>query len=353
MFRIFTIWRKKLNFAANLQNPRLRFMKAVFETMHPLAKALMYLCLLVVMSTIALAIGGGIAAAATTLKFEELSDMGKLIELEGGRMALMIMNATNQIVGLLGSALLFMLFFGKSSVDGFWTKKWSRIIAFIPLLAFFSLPLIQASFEFNSQLIPEGSFLEETFKPTEELAEQITVTMLQMDGPLELIVILILVAVLPAICEEFAFRGVLQAQLAKSFGNVHLGIWVSAFIFSAIHFQFYGFIPRMLLGAFFGYLLIHSGSIWTSVVAHFFNNALAVMGAYFAGQIDSLDTDRMESATLNPYFMLFATVAFTLLFWVVLQKSTWKSIKGVYLKAMSMEDILPPQDPESALDSAQ
>ena len=327
-------------------------MKAVFETMHPLAKALMYLCLLIVMSSIAVAIGGAISSAATPLKFEDLTDMAKLIELEGGRRALMIMNATNQIVGLLGSALLFMLFFGKSSVNGFWSKKWSRIIAFIPLLAFFSLPLIQASFEFNSQLIPEESFLEETFKPTEELAGQITEVMLQMDGPIELIVILILVAVLPAICEEFAFRGVLQSQLAKGFGNVHLGIWVSAFIFSAIHFQFYGFIPRMLLGAFFGYLLIHSGSIWTSVVAHFFNNALAVLGAYFTGQIDSLDTESIETATLNPYFLLFATVAFTLLFWAVLQKSTWKAIKETYLKALKIEDLLPPPNPETAADTA-
>lgn len=314
-------------------------MKAVFETMHPLARALMYVCLLVVMTTIAMGIGVGISASMTSIKLAELSDTASLIELPQGRIALMIMNAANQLVGLLGSALIFMLLFGRSSVDGFWAKKWSKIIALIPLIAFFSLPLIQASFEFNAQLIPEGSYLEEQFKPTEELAGRMTESMLQMDGPLDLVLILIMVAVLPAICEEFAFRGVLQAQLAKGFGNVHLGIWVSAFVFSAIHFQFYGFIPRMLLGAFFGYLVIHTGSIWTAIMAHFFNNAFAVLGAYFTGNMDNLAPDTIESASMNPYFLLFATIIFTLLFWVILQKSTWLSIKGVYLKAMRMEDF--------------
>lgn len=300
----------------------------------------MYVCLLLVMTTIAVGIGSGISSSVTSLNLKDLTDTEKLIALEDGRTALMIMNAANQIIGLLGSALVFMLFFGKSSVDGFWSKKWSRIIAFVPLLVFFSLPLIQASFEFNSQLIPEGSKMENTFKPNEELAERITESMLQMDGPIDLVFILFLVAVLPAICEEFAFRGVLQSQLAKAFGNVHFGIWISAFVFSAIHFQFYGFIPRMLLGAFFGYLVIHTGSIWTGVMAHFFNNAFAVLGAYFAGQVDNIDQGAIETASLNPYFLLFSSVAFTLLFWLVLQKSTWKSIKEKYLKTLKIEDIM-------------
>jgi len=65
-----------------------------------------------------------------------------------------------------------------------------------------------------------------------------------------------------------------------------------------------------------------------------------------------LDTESIETATLNPYFLLFATVAFTLLFWAVLQKSTWKAIKESYLKALKIEDLLPPPNPETAADTA-
>ncbi len=59
-----------------------------------------------------------------------------------------------------------------------------------------------------------------------------------------------------------------------------MGIWVSAILFSALHMQFYGFFPRMLLGAFFGYLLLWSGSLWLPIIAHFVNNCVAVIFYY-------------------------------------------------------------------------
>jgi membrane protease YdiL (CAAX protease family) len=75
------------------------------------------------------------------------------------------------------------------------------------------------------------------------------------------------------------FRGWLQRVLGKSV-NYHTAIWVSAFVFSAIHFQFYGFIPRMLIGAVLGYLYYYTGSLWAPIVAHFTNNAAAVVTAF-------------------------------------------------------------------------
>lgn len=315
-------------------------MKAVFQTMHPLMRALMYFCILMVCATIGLGIGIAISSSVTGIDLESLADTSALMEMDGGITALKIMNSANQLIGFLGSALLFALFFGNVSVDGFWAKKWSKLIGFLPLLIFFALPLLLVSFEFNSMLIPEGGYLEGLFKPSEELAGEMTETMLTMNTPLDLVIMLLVVAVLPGICEEFAFRGVLQSQLAKGFKNVHLGIWVSAFIFSAIHFQFYGFIPRMLLGAFFGYLVIHTGSIWTAVVAHTLNNGYAVVSAYMAGQMPDMSTEDMDNATLNPYFVLISAVIFSLLFWVILQKSTWSSIKDTYLNYLKLPSVL-------------
>jgi membrane protease YdiL (CAAX protease family) len=85
--------------------------------------------------------------------------------------------------------------------------------------------------------------------------------------------------VIPAIGEEFFFRGGIQNIISDK-KNIHVAVWVSAFVFSAIHMQFYGFIPRMLLGGMYGYLLFWSGSLWLPVIAHFVNNGMAVLVYY-------------------------------------------------------------------------
>ena len=85
-----------------------------------------------------------------------------------------------------------------------------------------------------------------------------------------------LLALLPALSEELSFRGTLQQIL----GNKAAAIWVTAFIFSAIHMQFYGFVPRMLMGAMFGYVFVWTGSLWVPILMHFTNNGLAVLTYY-------------------------------------------------------------------------
>jgi membrane protease YdiL (CAAX protease family) len=76
--------------------------------------------------------------------------------------------------------------------------------------------------------------------------------------------------------------------------NVHVGIWVAAILFSAMHMQFYGFLPRMVLGAGLGYMLAWSGSIWLSIIGHFINNAGAVIFIYLFQQgYTSIDPDKI------------------------------------------------------------
>jgi hypothetical protein len=101
---------------------------------------------------------------------------------------------------------------------------------------------------------------------------------------------LFVVAVLPALGEELLFRGALQGTLLKHTKNIHLSIWVSAALFSAIHMQFFGFFPRMILGAMFGYLVVWGGSLWYSIWAHFINNAAMVLLMYFIYK-EKLDAD--------------------------------------------------------------
>src|SRR5690606_2422366 len=107
--------------------------------------------------------------------------------------------------------------------------------------------------------------------------EKITEKILQVTSFSGLLLNLLVIAIIPAIGEELLFRGCLQPVFHRWTKNIHIAIWITAIIFSAIHVQFYGFIPRMLMGAVFGYMLYWGRSIWLPIIAHFINNATAVI----------------------------------------------------------------------------
>ena len=124
------------------------------------------------------------------------------------------------------------------------------------------------------------SGMEDWMWNAEETAGTLTEAFLKAEGIGGLLFNLFLIAVLPALGEELLFRGLIQRILTDLTKNIHWGIWLSAALFSALHLQFFGFVPRMVLGAMFGYLLVWSGSLWLPILAHFLNNAMAVIALY-------------------------------------------------------------------------
>ncbi len=156
------------------------------------------------------------------------------------------------------------------------------LILITVLIMFSSGPVLELSAQINKSMKLPG-FLEglEQWMLSKELEmAEMTKQLLKMNSAGVLAFNLLMLAVIPAIGEELIFRGCLQKIFAKWTGNRHVAIWVTAIIFSAIHVQFYGFLPRMLLGALFGYLLVWGGTIWIPILAHFMNNAVAVITAY-------------------------------------------------------------------------
>ncbi|MBL0341505.1 MAG: CPBP family intramembrane metalloprotease [Bacteroidetes bacterium] len=153
------------------------------------------------------------------------------------------------------------------------------------LLTFSAVPFINSLLIFNQQLhLPEFlSGVESWMRASEDNAARITEMFLKMDTSLELLFNLFIVALLPALGEELLFRGVLQRLFKELTNNIHVAIILTSILFSAIHMQFFGFIPRMLLGMLFGYLLHWTGSIWVPIFAHLVNNGAAVIFAYYAG----------------------------------------------------------------------
>lgn len=148
-----------------------------------------------------------------------------------------------------------------------------------------AIPAINLLADLNSRIVLPKSldFIEQFLKQQEEAAAVLTERFLQADNFGALLINIGLMAFLPALSEELSFRGTLQQLLSPSpiqHHTSHIAIWVTAIIFSAIHMQFYGFIPRMLLGALFGYVFLWTGSLWTPILMHFTNNALAVIAFY-------------------------------------------------------------------------
>src|SRR5690606_3070331 len=153
----------------------------------------------------------------------------------------------------------------------------------VVVVMFFSAPVLEQAIKLNEQMrLPDVfSGLENWMKAKEIEQERLTTLLLSETSYTGLITSLLVVAVIAAIGEEFLFRGCVQGILMRWFKNPHTAIWVTAIIFSAIHLQFYGFLPRMLLGALFGYLLFWGKSIWLPVLAHFLNNAFATISAFY------------------------------------------------------------------------
>ncbi len=147
-----------------------------------------------------------------------------------------------------------------------------------------AVPMMNCIIEWNMSLhLPDSlSTIEEWMNASEKSAAKFTDTLLGGTGINSFIVAVLIVGFLAGFSEEIFFRGTIQRLFTTSKVNIHIAVWMTAFIFSAIHCQFYGFVPRLLLGAFFGYAVAWSGNLWLGVAAHFTNNVIAAAGMTIA-----------------------------------------------------------------------
>lgn len=155
------------------------------------------------------------------------------------------------------------------------SKPSLRIILLTFAVMLLSTPVMNLIVEWNEGIrFPESlAGLESQMRSLETAAQESVKVLLGNGSVASLVMAILIVGIYAGFSEELLFRGIIQ-RLTGFVCNPHVAIWLTAFIFSAFHLQFYGFIPRMLLGAFFGYLLYWSGSLWLPVTAHIFNNSL-------------------------------------------------------------------------------
>lgn len=147
--------------------------------------------------------------------------------------------------------------------------------------------------------------VENWMRAQEKTAEELTLMLLAGKGIVTLLFNLLVIALAAGITEEFLFRGAVQRVIGGWTRNHHIIIWSAAILFSAFHMQFFGFLPRMLLGAYFGYLLYWGRNIWIPVFAHFTNNAFAVISMSDAKLKDNeFITGDISAQNLLPYTVI-------------------------------------------------
>ncbi|NOR88016.1 MAG: CPBP family intramembrane metalloprotease [Bacteroidales bacterium] len=158
----------------------------------------------------------------------------------------------------------------------------------------------------NLMKLPESlASLESWMRNAEEKAAEMTNIFLQMDHWTDYLINMLMVGVLAALGEELLLRGAFQPLLIKVFKNAHIGVWMAAFLFSFIHFQFYGFFARLFLGAVLGYLFYYTNNLWVPILAHFFNNGLAVTYVYISNTpLYSTNMDQVETDPIPTIYAL-------------------------------------------------
>lgn len=231
------------------------------------------------------------------------------------KIPLFILQACATFFGLIVGPALYWFAIEKQNVFVL-IKKGTNPIAFVitGMLVISFMAVNSIFIEWNAHLhLPEFlKSVEEWARTRESYAEEITKFLTTFNSLGEFLFAFFIIAVLPGVGEELVFRGLLQPQLQRATGNAHIAIWISAVLFSAIHMQFFGFVPRVLLGALFGYLYLWSGNLLIPMFAHFFNNGFSVLMLYLKQlSIIDIDIDTTEAAPW-PAVIGFAIITFAL-----------------------------------------
>jgi len=297
---------------------------AYFKSISPVGK-LLFLLVLVLLLGLATALTG-LLIGEWFLKVdmvrlaEILADPQSRSDIHFGKFYQLI----NQFGVFIFPVLIYSFFVSTSTTEYLKFKQPRPILIFISILTVFSiLPFINYLSSINEQMVlPQFlSGVEEWMKSKEMQASLLTENFLKTSTFSGLIVNILIVALLPAFGEEMLFRGVVQRLMQEITKNVHWAVIISALIFSAFHIQFYGFLPRFLLGLMLGYIFVFTGNLWIPIIVHFVNNLASVL-IYFLHYNGYLKISMDNfGATPNPVYIIGSLLITIWLLTIVYQKA--------------------------------
>ena len=216
--------------------------------------------------------------------------------------ALRFMQISSQLFTFVFPPIAYAFLVKEKPVNALGLKKSKTLWILIGIAMIFAImPFNSVIAEWNANLtLPESmSKIESLMKQMQEAATEIIEKFVSVDTIGGLILNLFMIAGLAALGEELLFRSIIQTSLIKICKNAHIGILIASAIFSFIHFEFYGFFPRLILGMLLGYMFYFSGSIWISMLMHFLNNGTVVF-IYFLNNkgITNIDVDTFGQTSI-------------------------------------------------------
>jgi uncharacterized protein len=243
------------------------------------------------------------------------------------RFLLLSMQGLSQLIGFILLPLLYVHFFHPRLYQKFGIRLNSPKFGIQFLLAIFiilcSIPLISWMVNLNKAMdLPDFmNSVERSMQITEEQLKFVTDKLAAYSTTEEFLVTLLVFAVIPAVGEEILFRGIIQNEFSIVLKNPHTAIWLTGLLFSFMHFQFYGFFPRLFLGVTFGYLYYWSGNIIIPILVHFINNALTlIVTNLYRQRVISVDPDSPEFTPV--YGIIISLILFSVLLF------TFKKLKN-------------------------
>lgn len=190
------------------------------------------------------------------------------------------------------------------------------------------LPLNSIFTEWNANIkFPESlASLEKLMQDLQENATEIMMRFINVDTIGGLILNLFMIAGLAALGEELLFRSVIQTSLIKICKNAHVGIFIASAIFSLFHMEFYGLLPRLVLGLLMGYMYYYSRSIWIPMAMHFANNGTIVF-LYYLNNIGAINIDVESFGETNIFVLILSIIAMVALFWFTIKLNKKEELK--------------------------
>ena len=291
----------------------------------PFTQFILILCLCLISIIVFSLVGTFLAATIYGFNPLEINNLGDPTLIEGMK----LMQLFSAIGLFVAPPLVYGVITSKKPLKSLGLKSLPVPInyGFVLIFMVALTPFLSWVIEMNANMVlPDFmSGIEQWMRDSEHSAEGITKSFLTFNGIGSLIYVLIIVAVVPAIGEELLFRGVLQKIFINWTKNAHLGIWVTAILFSAVHMQFFGFFPRFLLGVLFGYLFYWSNSLWLPILGHFINNGTVVMVAFlypeFLNKTEDVFGEGATTVLIYVGSFILATVVFFLIWKMSLKKT--------------------------------
>jgi membrane protease YdiL (CAAX protease family) len=233
----------------------------------------------------------------------------------------------NQVGVFIIPAIVFSYLENRKVNQYFRIDRWPSLFSlfFAVLLIFSAIPFINWMVEINEQMkLPYFmKSIEEWMRENEDKTNLLTEAFLNVSTWSGLVVNLVIIGLLAAVGEELLFRGVVLRILFDGLKNIHIAILLSALIFSALHFQFYGFLPRTVLGLIFGYLYFWTGSLWIPIVLHFVFNGATVTVAFLYRK-GLIATDMESFGTTDNIYIISASILLTIGLFLIISKSNKK-----------------------------